>query len=74
MVLMHFGPHPLGAQLTIWRKGEEKSISLTLDELPKDRQARAAAGDGGAWRSSSPGWPGRRLEAHLPPSSHLAEK
>jgi serine protease Do len=30
-------------KLTVWRKGEEKSISLTLSELPKDRQARAAA-------------------------------
>jgi serine protease Do len=30
-------------KLTVWRKGEEKSISLTLSELPKDREARAAA-------------------------------
>jgi serine protease Do len=27
------------AKLSIWRKGEEKSISLTLGELPKDRTA-----------------------------------
>jgi serine protease Do len=27
------------AQLSVWRKGEEKSISLTLGELPKDRTA-----------------------------------
>ncbi len=26
----------------MWRKGEEKSISLTLAELPKERDARAA--------------------------------
>ena len=26
----------------MWRKGEEKSISLTLGELPKQREARAA--------------------------------
>jgi serine protease Do len=30
-------------KLTVWRKGEEKSISLTLSEMPKDREARAAA-------------------------------
>jgi serine protease Do len=30
-------------KLTIWRKDAEKSISLTLGEMPKDRQVRAAA-------------------------------
>ena len=30
------------AKLTIWRKGEEKSLSVTLGDLPKDREARAA--------------------------------
>ena len=40
------------AKLTVWRKGEEKSFSLTLGELPKSREARAtiqdseATGDG----------------------------
>ena len=29
------------AKLTVWRKGEEKSFSLTLGELPKSREARA---------------------------------
>ncbi len=29
------------AKLTVWRKGEEKSISLTLGELPKDVRAAA---------------------------------
>jgi serine protease Do len=29
------------AKLSVWRKGEEKSISLTLGELPKDREANA---------------------------------
>jgi serine protease Do len=29
-------------KLTVWRKGEEKSISLSLGELPKEREARAA--------------------------------
>jgi serine protease Do len=28
-------------KLTVWRKGEEKSFSLTLGELPKSREARA---------------------------------
>ena len=30
-------------KLTIWRKGEEKTISLTLGEMPKQHEARAAA-------------------------------
>jgi serine protease Do len=30
------------AKLTLWHKGEEKSLSLKLGELPKDREARAA--------------------------------
>jgi serine protease Do len=33
------------AKLSVWRKGEEKSISLTLGEMPKERQAGAAAPD-----------------------------
>src|SRR5262249_28990349 len=31
------------AKLSVWRKGEEKSISLMLGEMRKERQARAAA-------------------------------
>ncbi|MGE4257712.1 MAG: PDZ domain-containing protein [Xanthobacteraceae bacterium] len=30
-------------KLTIWRKGEEKSFSLTLGEMPKQQEARADA-------------------------------
>ena len=30
-------------KLTIWRKGEEKSFSLTLGEMPKQNEARAEA-------------------------------
>src|SRR5262249_57498980 len=30
-------------KLTVWRKGEEKSFSLTLGELPKSRQAPPTA-------------------------------
>jgi len=29
------------AKLTVWRKGEEKTLSLTLGELPKERAAKA---------------------------------
>jgi serine protease Do len=31
--------------LTLWRKGEEKSVTLVLGELPKQREARAATPD-----------------------------
>ncbi len=31
------------AKLTVWRKGEEKTITLTLGELPKSQEARADA-------------------------------
>jgi serine protease Do len=33
------------AKLGVWRKGEEKSFSLTLGELPNERDARAGAPD-----------------------------
>jgi serine protease Do len=32
-------------KLTVWRKGEEKSMAVTLGELPKEREARAATPD-----------------------------
>src|SRR5262249_40391304 len=32
----------------VWRKGEEKNISLTLSELPKDREARATTPESGS--------------------------
>jgi serine protease Do len=32
-------------KLTVWRKGEEKSFSLSLGELPKSREARATKPD-----------------------------
>ena len=35
-------------RLTVWRKGEEKSFSLTLGELPKSREARASNPDSDA--------------------------
>jgi serine protease Do len=33
------------AKLTLWRKGEEKTITVTLGDLPKEREARAATPD-----------------------------
>jgi serine protease Do len=36
-----------GVKLTVWRKGEEKIISLTLGELPKEREARTTMPDSG---------------------------
>jgi serine protease Do len=41
------GSIPPGAtvKLTVWRKGEEKSFSLSLGELPKSREARATKPD-----------------------------
>jgi hypothetical protein len=41
-------------KLTVWRKGEEKSFSLTLGELPKSRQARATNPDSEATAAGLP--------------------
>jgi serine protease Do len=41
-------------KLTIWRKGEEKSFSLTLGEMPKQPEARAAAPEADADRVDAP--------------------
>jgi hypothetical protein len=32
------------AKLTLWRKGDQKTFSLTLGEMPKERDARAGTG------------------------------
>ena len=32
------------AKLSVWRKGDEKTFSLTLGEMPKERDARAGTG------------------------------
>jgi serine protease Do len=40
--------------LTIWRKGEEKAFSLTLGEMPKQPEARAAAPETGATVADAP--------------------
>ena len=42
------------AKLTIWRKGEEKSVSLTLGELPKSREALATTPNSDATGTSLP--------------------
>jgi serine protease Do len=36
------------AKLSVWRKGEEKSFTLTLGELPREREARAASAPDGS--------------------------
>ena len=41
-------------KLTVWRKGEEKSFSLTLGELPKSREARATSPDSEATGAGLP--------------------
>jgi serine protease Do len=53
------------AKLSVWRKGEEKSISLTLGELPKEREARAT--DSAPQGSETP-----RLGLTLAPAAQVA--
>jgi serine protease Do len=54
--------------LTVWRKGAEKSVSLTLGELPNQREARATTPD-----SSSPsGTEVPKLGLTLAPASQVA--
>ena len=55
-------------KLTVWRKGEEKTISLTLGELPKEREARAALPD----NSSPSGTEVPRLGLTLAPAGQVA--
>jgi serine protease Do len=54
-------------KLTVWRKGEEKSFSLTLGELPKSREARATDPDSEA---TGPGLP--KLGMTLAPAEGVA--
>jgi serine protease Do len=66
----HIGGMAPGAtvKLTVWRKGEEKAISLSLGELPKEREARAALPD-----SSAPaGTDVPRLGLTLAPAGQVA--
>jgi serine protease Do len=41
-------------KLSVWRKGEEKSFSLTLGELPKEREAAVAGADSGSRSADIP--------------------
>jgi serine protease Do len=55
------------AKLSVWRKGEEKNISLTLGEMPKERQASAAASDSAPQGTDTP-----RLGLTLAPAAQVA--
>ena len=55
------------AKLTVWRKGEEKSFSLTLGEVPQAREARAASPDSDAAGASLP-----KLGLSLAPAGEIA--
>jgi serine protease Do len=55
------------AKLSVWRKGEEKNISLTLGEMPKDRQASA-----GAPNSAPAGTDVPKLGLTLAPAAQVA--
>ena len=55
------------AKLTIWRKGEEKSIAVTLGEFPKERDARANAPDSGSAVAGAP-----KLGLMLAPAGEVA--
>ena len=55
------------AKLTVWRKGEEKSFSLTLGEVPQGREARAARPDFDAAGASLP-----KLGLSLAPAGEIA--
>ena len=55
------------AKLTVWRKGEEKSFSLTLGELPKSREARATNPDSDATGAGLP-----KLGLSLAPAGEIA--
>jgi serine protease Do len=57
------------AKLTVWRKGEEKSFTLTLGELPKEREARLATPES----SDSRGTDLPRLGLTLAPSNGDSE-
>ena len=55
------------AKLTVWRKGDEKSFSLTLGEVPQGREARAARPDFDAAGASLP-----KLGLSLAPAGEIA--
>jgi serine protease Do len=55
------------AKLTVWRMNEEKSVSLTLAELPKEREARGSALDSGQTGTDVP-----KLGLTLAPAEQVA--
>ena len=55
------------AKLTIWRKGEEKTISLTLGEMPKEHEAQATAPKSDANSADAP-----KLGLMLASAEHVA--
>jgi serine protease Do len=54
-------------KLTVWRKGQEKSFSVMLSEMPKSRQARAGAPESGPTGMDMP-----KLGLTLAPPSEVA--
>ena len=56
------------AKLSVWRKGEEKSFTLTLGELPNERDARAT----GTQDSSPTGSDVPKLGLMLAPAGQVA--
>ena len=54
-------------KLTVWRKGEEKSISVALGELPKEREARATTQNSDATGTDTP-----KLGLMLAPAGQVA--
>src|SRR5262249_8649358 len=54
-------------KLTVWRNGEEKSVALTLGELPKEREARATMPDSGPAGTDVP-----KLGLMLAPAGQVA--
>jgi serine protease Do len=55
-------------KVTVWRKGEEKNLSVALGELPNVREARVTAPDG----STSQGSDVTRLGLTLAPAGQVA--
>jgi serine protease Do len=55
-------------KVTVWRKGEEKNLSVALGELPNAREARATAPDG----STSQGSDVTKLGLTLAPAGQVA--
>jgi serine protease Do len=54
-------------KLAVWRKGEEKSISLTVGEFPKEREARASMPESGPTGTDVP-----KLGLMLAPAGQVA--